>query len=450
MGAKQTKQTTVKAKAQAAGIPVYCAHDRIVPTTELKPNPKNPNKHPQSQIEALGGIIRGNGWRNPITVSTRSGYVVKGHGRLLAAQLEELDEVPVDFQDYESEAAELADLTADNRIAELAETDNKLLVEVFAEINAGDIDFSLSGYSSEEYDEIAASLNETIAASDNEEDLDDIPETPAAPVTKYGDVWILNGKHRVMCGNCTVPADRDQLLDGNAPQILLTDPPYCSGGFQESGKSIGSIGTVKKDGEAPKIANDILSTRGYQNLIAKALADIPCQYAYVFTDWRMWVYLFDLIEGAGFGVKSMIVWDKGTPGMGVGWRSQHELIIFGNRSKTKFDNHKGYGNVIKCSRSGNELHPTQKPEEVFEIILDNMEWAAGVYDPFGGSGTALVAAEAKGQQAFVMELTPQYTDVEVKRWHSITGSRDVKLIRDGREVAPEEYERIFEKIDSND
>lgn len=442
---------TAKAKAQAAGIPVYCAHDRIVPTAELKPNPKNPNKHPQSQIEALGGIIRGNGWRNPITVSTRSGYVVKGHGRLLAAQLEELDEVPVDFQDYESEAAELADLTADNRIAELAETDNKLLVEVFAEINAGDIDFSLSGYSSEEYDEIAASLNETIAASDNEEDLDDVPETPAAPVTKYGDVWILNGKHRVMCGNCTVPADRAQLLDGNAPQILLTDPPYCSGGFQETGKSTGSIGTMRADGgPLPKIANDILSTRGYQNLIAKALADIPCQYAYVFTDWRMWVYLFDLIEGAGFGVKSMIVWDKGTPGMGVGWRSQHELIIFGNRSKTKFDNHKGYGNVIKCSRSGNELHPTQKPEEVFEIILDNMEWAAGVYDPFGGSGTALVAAEAKGQQAFVMELTPQYTDVEVKRWHRITGSRDVKLIRDGREVAPEKYERIFEKIDSND
>ncbi len=442
---------TVKAKAQAAGIPVYCAHDAVVATSELKPNPKNPNKHPQAQIEALGAIIRGNGWRNPITVSTRSGYVVKGHGRLLAAQLEELAEVPVDYQDYESEAAELADLTADNRIAELAETDNKLLLEVFAGIDAGDIDFSLSGYSSKEYEEIAASLNETIAASDdNDEDLDDVPEAPAAPVTKYGDVWILGGRHRVMCGNSTVPEDREKLLDGAAPQILLTDPPYCSGGFQESGKSIGSIGTMRADGgPLPKIANDILSTRGYQNLIAKALADIPCQYVYVFTDWRMWVYLFDLIEGAGFGVKSMIVWDKGTPGMGIGWRSQHELVIFGNRSKTKFDNHKGYGNVIKCSRSGNELHPTQKPEEVFEIILDNMEWAAGVYDPFGGSGTALVAAEAKGQQAFVMELTPQYTDVEVKRWHRITGSHDVKLIRDGREVAPEEYERIFEKIDSN-
>lgn len=447
-----SEKTQAKPKAVAAGIPVYCAHDKIVRTLDLIPNPKNPNKHPQGQIEALGAIIRGSGWRNPITVSTRSGLVVKGHGRLLAAQLEELDEVPVDYQDYESEAAELADLTADNRIAELAETDNKLLVEVFAGIDAGDIDFNLSGYSKDEYSEIAAALNESLAASEEpEEDLDDIPETPSEPVTQYGDVWILGGRHRVMCGNCTVPADRDKLLDGAAPQTLLTDPPYCSGGFQETGKSTGSIGTMRADGgPLPKIANDILSTRGYQNLIAKALADIPCQYAYVFTDWRMWVYLFDLIEGAGFGVKSMIVWDKGTPGMGVGWRSQHELIIFGNRSKTKFDNHKGYGNVIKCSRSGNELHPTQKPEEVFEIILDNMEWAAGVYDPFGGSGTALVAAEAKGQQAFVMELTPQYTDVEVKRWHRITGSRDVKLIRDGREVAPEKYERIFEKIDSND
>ena len=443
---------TVKPKAQAAGIPVYCAHDAIVRAADLIPNPKNPNKHPQGQIEALGAIIRGSGWRNPITVSTRSGLVVKGHGRLLAAQLEELDEVPVDYQDYESEAAELADLTADNRIAELAETDNKLLVEVFAGIDAGDIDFNLSGYSKDEYSEIAAALNESLAASEEpEEDLDDIPETPSEPVTQYGDVWILGGRHRVMCGNSTVPEDREKLLDGAAPQILLTDPPYCSGGFQETGKSTGSIGTMRADGgPLPKIANDILSTRGYQNLIAKALADIPCQYAYVFTDWRMWVYLFDLIEGAGFGVKSMIVWDKGTPGMGVGWRSQHELVIFGNRSKTKFDNHKGYGNVIKCSRSGNELHPTQKPEEVFEILLDNMEWAQGVYDPFGGSGTTLTAAEAKGQQAYIMELTPHYTDVIVKRWLRVTGGGDVKLIRNGVELPPEEYERIFETNETTD
>lgn len=192
---------TVKPKAQAAGIPVYCAHDAIVRAADLIPNPKNPNKHPQAQIEALGAIIRGSGWRNPITVSTRSGLVVKGHGRLLAAQLEELDEVPVDYQDYESEAAELADLTADNRIAELAETDNKMLIEIFGTIDASDLDFGLSGYSKDEYAEIAASLNETLAATETEEDLDDVPETPDAPVTQYGDIWILGGRHRVMCGN---------------------------------------------------------------------------------------------------------------------------------------------------------------------------------------------------------------------------------------------------------
>ena len=439
-------------KGYADGIPVYCAHDAIVAVEDVHPNPENPNMHPDEQLRRLGMIIRNAGWRNPITVSTRSGLIVRGHGRLMAAQLEELDEVPVDYQDYESEAAELADLTADNRIAELAETDNKLLVEVFAGIDAGDIDFNLSGYSKDEYSEIAAALNESLAASEEpEEDLDDIPETPSEPVTQYGDVWILGGRHRVMCGNCTVPADRDKLLDGAAPQILLTDPPYCSGGFQETGKSTGSIGTVRADGSAPpKIANDILSTRGYQNLIGKALADIPCQFAYIFTDWRMWVYLFDLVEGAGFGIKSMIAWNKKTPGMGVGWRSQHELVCFGNRGKVKFDNHKGYGNVIECSRSGNELHPTQKPEEVFEILLDNMEWTQGVYDPFGGSGTTLTAAEAKGQQAYIMELTPHYTDVIVKRWLRVTGGGDVKLIRNGVELPPEEYERIFETNETTD
>ena len=78
----------------------------------------------------------------------------------------------------------------------------------------------------------------------------------------------------------------------------------------------------------------------------------------------MWVYLFDLVEAAGFGVKSELVWDKGTPGMGVGWRSQHELILFAARAATHFDGHKGYGNVLSVSRSGNELHPTQKPVEL--------------------------------------------------------------------------------------
>lgn len=439
-------------RAYAAGVPVYCTYDKIVPIGELKPNPKNPNRHPTEQIEALGNIIRGSGWRNNITVSTRSGLIVKGHGRLLAAKLEELAEVPVEFQSYESEADELADMTADNRLAELAETDDAALAAALGEIDAAGLDLALSGYSEDEYREIAGALS--AALGDDEGEADEDPdiwiEPPKEAVTKYGDIWILGDRHRVMCGSSTNSEDRAALLDGGQPMILLTDPPYCSGGSKESDKSTGSIGTERKDGSQPMIANDILSTRGYQKLIAGALADIPCRFAYIFTDWRMWIYLFDLAEAGGFGVKSMIVWNKKTPGMGVGWRSQHKLILFGARAKTHFDGHKGYGNVIELSRSGNEFHPTQKPEELIEDILDNMDWAEGVYDPFGGSGTTLIAAEAKDQQSWIMEIAPEYVDVIVKRWIRATGSRNVKCIRNGRQLKPAEIAGIFDEAESDE
>lgn len=130
-------KTEAQPKATAGGVPVFCAHDAIVAIEKLIPNPKNPNTHPDAQIQALGRIIRQTGWRAPITVSKRSGFIVKGHGRLAAAKLEGLTEVPVDYQNYTNEAEEYADLVADNRIAELAEIDNKLLADIFADIDTG-------------------------------------------------------------------------------------------------------------------------------------------------------------------------------------------------------------------------------------------------------------------------------------------------------------------------
>lgn len=438
--AEAVQEEQIEPKAWADGIPVYCAHDEIVATRSLTPNPQNPNQHPAEQVKKLAKVIRGNGWRQPITVSTRSGMIVKGHGRLLAAQLEDLDAVPVDYQNYETEAAELADLWADNYIAELAETDNRLAASILASIQNAGADLELAGSSPEEYDAIvqaitgAAEEDEDDDAGDEEPDEEEQIEPPAEPVTQRGDVWIL-GDHRVMCGDCTNLEDRALLLNGATPEVLLTDPPYCSGGQKESAKSTGSIGTKHADGKQPMIANDILSTRGYQNLIAAALKGIPCLFSYIFTDWRMWVYLFDLVEAAGFGVKSMIVWDKGTPGMGIGWRSQHEILMFAGRATTHFDGHKGYGNVLSCSRSGNTLHPTQKPLELLDAVVDNMEWATGFYDPFGGSGTTLIACEDHGAQSFTMELTPAYTDVIVERWIRHTGrDYDVKCIRHGKEL----------------
>ena len=161
----------------------------------------------------------------------------------------------------------------------------------------------------------------------------------------------------------------------------------------------------------------------------------------------MWVYLFDLVEAAGFGVKSEIVWDKGTPGMGTGWRSQHEIILFGARAATHFDGHKGYGNVLSVARSGNELHPTQKPVELLEKLVDNTDFAKGVYDPFGGSGTTLAACEAYGQTAYLMELTPAFTDVIVKRYIRTTGKNNVRCVRQGKELPREAIAEIFEPDD---
>lgn len=434
--------TAAQPKAYADGVPVFCAHDAIVPLKELRPNPKNPNQHPPEQIKLLASIIRATGWRGPITVSKRSGYIVKGHGRMMAAELGDMAEAPVDYQDYASEAEELADLTADNRIAELATTDNKLLAEVFADLDTGEIPFMLSGYTEEDYGNIVTALSEALHTEEPKGDPDAEIPPPAEPVTKRGDLWIL-GRHRVVCGDCTSEKDRALLLDGAKPEILITDPPYCSGGFQESGRSAGSIGTDRVDGNLPTIANDTLSTRGYQALMKAMLQDLPVLVAYIFTDWRMWVYLFDIVESSGLGVKNMIVWNKKSPGMGVGWRTQHELIMFAHRTKPKFDNHKGYGNVIECSRTGNELHPTQKPTEIIEMLLDNTQWANGVVDFFGGSGTTLAACEAYGQPSYTMELTPAFTDVIVKRYIRITGKQNVRCVRQGRELSREEIAEIF-------
>jgi DNA modification methylase len=124
------------------------------------------------------------------------------------------------------------------------------------------------------------------------------------------------GGHRLLCGDNTVATDVERVLGGQKMACILTDPPYCSGGFQESGKASGSI--------------DKLSTRGYMSLIKSAISLCSAPLLYVFTDWRMWVNLFDTVESAGFAVRNMIVWHKDYAGMGVGWRTQHELVLFGS------------------------------------------------------------------------------------------------------------------------
>lgn len=175
--------TTIKPKAMCGQIPVYCSHDEITDIMKVVPNPKNPNTHPSKQIKILSQIIEAQGWRKPITVSRRSGFVVSGHGRLEAALLLGAEQVPVDYQDYANEAEEWSDLVADNRIAELSSVDKDLLADILSDINATDFDLLLTGYEQYEIDhligeeEVAQVMN-TLDYTFN--DTSDIPNTPDA------------------------------------------------------------------------------------------------------------------------------------------------------------------------------------------------------------------------------------------------------------------------------
>jgi len=162
-----------KPRAMVGKVPVWCVHDALVYVVELKPNPKNPNTHPASQIELLGKIIKEQGWRAPITVSKRSGLIVKGHGRLEAAFKAGISKAPVDFQDYESEAAEHADMVADNRLAELAVVDDDKLFKLLKELDSFDFNLEMTGFTTDEFDKILRTNVEKKQEHDYSRDEDD-------------------------------------------------------------------------------------------------------------------------------------------------------------------------------------------------------------------------------------------------------------------------------------
>jgi DNA modification methylase len=253
-------------------------------------------------------------------------------------------------------------------------------------------------------------------------DPDDVPEVPEEPKTKPGDLYIL-GKHRLLCGDSTNAEHVARLMDGETPEIILTDPPYSSGGFQESGKTSGSIGARG----SKKIENDNLSTRGYERLMNAVLTQFkPAHTIFVFCDWKMWINNFDLSEGNGYRVRNMIVWDKVQMGMGMPFRNQHELCLFGSKLAGKIGNG-STPNVLQFTRDREAEHATPKPVGLLERLIKQVE-SDTITDPFAGGGSAFIAAEKTGRTCYGMELDPKYCDVIVKRWEDFTGKK-AELVR---------------------
>jgi DNA modification methylase len=207
-------------------------------------------------------------------------------------------------------------------------------------------------------------------------------------------------------------------MDVDGPTVWVTDPPYSSGGFQEAGKSTGSLsnyGQNRRDGARIYLSADTLSTRGYTLLMRDVLRHSrQASEIAVFTDWRMWINTADALEYAGWMLRSMIVWSKGNNGIGRPWRSQHELIAFGMRQAADKDRVAKHGNVIQCARSGNLHHPTEKPVELLAKVIDNM-LPATVIDPFVGSGSTLVAAKMLGRKAIGIDAEEQWCEAAAAR-----------------------------------
>lgn len=408
-----------KPRAMIGKVPVWCAHDKIVSCVELKPNPKNPNTHPTKQIKLLGKIIAEQGWRMPITVSKRSGLIVKGHARLEAAFKAGILKAPVDLQDYESEAAEHADMVADNRLAELAAIDDDKLSELLSELSDFDIDMDLTGFFDDE-------LKKLLGEQEGLTNDDAVPEVPDDPVTKTGDLYLL-GDHRLLCGDATSKEDVERLMDGKKADMVFNDPPYAL-----FGSSTG-VANVVDDKMVRPFFRDVFSTcRNNTKLYA---------HIYICCDWHSAFSLEGMAREQKLTAKNLCIWDKGDGGLGAMYQQCYEMIWFFSNSpisnqtlgrKKIGDGERtinGKPNIWRHLRENiDRKHNAQKPSKMIANAINNStDKGESCADFFGGSGSTLIACEKTGRKCYMMEIDPHYCDVIVKRWEDYTGSK-AKLI----------------------
>ena len=411
-------------------------HQRFAKVADLVAYPHNARQHSHEQVAEIAKSIKQFGFTAPVLIDER-GMILAGHGRVMAAQLLDLEQVPVVVIAGLSENDKRAYVLADNRIAEKATWDQPLLIGELQTLKAADYPLDLTGFA---HTDLTTFEGEAKTAYDR--DADAAPAYPPLPTSRPGDLWRM-GDHRILCGDATQLEHVAALIGTNQVDALFTDPPYCSGGFQEAGRAAGSVGVRSKTATRtvkPSIANDKLSTRGYLALLKSVIGLSAAPMLYVFTDWRMWINLYDVAESSGYGVRNMIVWDKGSAGMGRGWRTQHELVMFAAKTPVAFKPANAQGNVIQSKRTGNLLHPTQKPVDLLVDILAVTDMARVIYDPFAGAGSTLIAAELESRTCLLMELSPGFVDVTVQRWQEHT-KKAATLAADGRTYAVVAAER---------
>lgn len=444
-------------------VKIMCTYTKLVPVQQLVEHPKNPNKHPEKQIEMLGKIMLAQGFRRPIVVSNRSGFVIVGHGRLAAAKHIGMDAVPVDYQDYENEAAEYADMVADNKIAELSEFDNGIFKDLLNGLDE-DFDFDLLGCKETELNSLLAENARDGVHEDNIEIETAYETAKKNQRIKLGQIAVL-GNHILMCGNACDSNAVEKLMDGKLAAMVFTDPPY----------NVSYKGGTK---DKMTIQNDNLPADEFYQLLHNSMANMftaaaPGAAIYVChadsagNDFRR------AMGATGWSLRQCLIWVKNSFVMGrQDYQWQHEPILYGWKPGA---GHKFYGgrkqsSVIEnppiiaedidggyllhiltaegevlvkvpdyelqeasettiwhCDKpQRNGGHPTMKPISLCaRAIINSSKKGDIVLDLFGGSGSTLIAAEQTGRRCRMMELDPIYATVIINRFENETGTKAV-------------------------
>lgn len=387
------------------------------PTAKLLPYARNARTHSDEQVAQIAASIAEFGFTNPILAGA-DGVIVAGHGRLAAAHKLGLKLVPVVVLEHLSPTQRRALVIADNRIAENAGWDEAMLRIELVTLQDDDFDVSLTGFDA---DALAELLADEDGNGDGETDDDAVPEITETPISRPGDVWVLGG-HRLLCGDSTKAECFEHLLQGEPVDMVFTDPPY-NVNYANTAKD-------KMRGTNRAILNDNLGDGFYDFLLAALTPTIAnCRGGiYVAMSSSELDVLQSAFREAGGKWSTFVIWAKNTFTLGRSdYQRQYEPILYGwpEGATRHWCGDRDQSDVWQIKKPHkNDLHPTMKPVELVERAIRNSSRPGKVVlDPFGGSGTTLIAAEKSGRLARLIELDPKYVDVIVRRWQDWTGKQ---------------------------
>ena len=393
---------------------------QLVPIQKLVPYINNARTHSPEQIGKLRASLREFGFINPVIIDRDYG-VIAGHGRILAAKEEGIKEVPCVFADHLTEAQKKAYIIADNRMAMDAGWDEELLRVEIEALQGMDFDPLLTGFDEKE---LAALFDDGAEAKDDDFDVDEELEKPV--FSKTGDVWTL-GRHRLVCGDSTKAETYETLMQGKKANLVVTDPPY----------------NVNYEGSAGKIKNDNMAAEKFYQFLLDAFTNMEKVMAedasiYVFHADTEGLNFRRAFTDAGFYLSGCCIWKK--PSLVLGrspYQWQHEPVLYGWKKNGK---HQWYSDRKQTTiwefekPRKNADHPTMKPIPLLAYPITNSSMSNTlILDPFGGSGSTLIACEQTDRSCCTIELDEKYCDVIVKRYVELKGSaEDVSVERDGK------------------